>query len=268
MLYNQVELIHSTISKKPAELKAMLTKMLQRIKGELKIIVLKDVVKTYKVGQVETKALKGITLTINKGEFMVILGPSGSGKSTLLNVISGLDTPTSGSIKFQGTELTGYNEEELTKFRREHLGFVFQQYNLLHNLNVLDNVRMGADISEKPLDSNKVLEKVGLTAHIEKYPYQLSGGEQQRVSVARSVVKKPSILFCDEPTGSLDEQIAKQVLGILEELNQVLGVTVVLITHNKGIGQMADRIVKMNSGIIEDIIVNNQKTQAHKVSWG
>ncbi len=232
------------------------------------MIALKNVVKTYKVGQVETKALKGITLTINEGEFLVILGPSGSGKSTLLNVISGLDTPTSGSIKFKGIELTGYNEEQLTKFRREYLGFVFQQYNLLHNLNALDNVRMGADISNNPLDSKEVLEKVGLNDHMEKYPYQLSGGEQQRVSVARSVVKKPSILFCDEPTGSLDEQIAKQVLGILEELNQKLGVTVVVITHNKGIGQMADRVVTMNSGIIEEVSTNKQKTQAYKVGWG
>lgn len=232
------------------------------------MIVLEDVVKTYQSGQVETKALKGITLTINQGEFMVILGPSGSGKSTLLNVISGLDTPTAGSIQFQGIELTEYNEEQLTKFRREYLGFVFQQYNLLHNLNVLDNVRMGADISENPMDSQEVLDKVGLTEHMGKYPYQLSGGEQQRVSVARSVVKQPSILFCDEPTGSLDEQIAKQVLGILEELNQKLGVTVVVITHNKGIGQMADRIVKMNSGKIEDVIVNKRKLKAHKVSWG
>jgi len=232
------------------------------------MIALKDVVKTYKIGPVETKALKGITLTINEGEFIVILGPSGSGKSTLLNVISGLDTPTAGSIKFRGLELTDYNEEQLTQFRREHLGFVFQQYNLLHNLTALDNVRMGADISEAPLDSKEVLAKVGLTDHVDKYPYQLSGGEQQRVSVARSVVKKPSILFCDEPTGALDEQIAKQVLGILEELNQKLGVTLVVITHNKGISQMADRIVKMNSGNIEEIIVNEQKIAAEMVGWG
>lgn len=237
-------------------------------KWQADIIVLKNVSKTYRTGQVETRALKDVSLAIGKGEFIVILGPSGSGKSTLLNVISGLDRPTSGSIKFSGSELTTYTEEQLTRFRRKHLGFVFQQYNLLQNLTALDNVRMGADISDDPLEPVEVLSKVGLLKHMHKYPYQLSGGEQQRVSVARSVVKNPAILFCDEPTGSLDEKIAKYVLAIIEELNREMGVTIVMITHNRGIGQMADRVVKMNSGIIENVIMNRQKIRAGQVRWG
>ncbi len=232
------------------------------------MIILKDVEKVYKTGHIETKALRGVSLTIQEGEFIVILGPSGSGKSTLLNVISGLDTPTSGSITFMGDELTKYNEEQLTRFRRENLGFIFQQYNLLQNLTALDNVRMGADIGNNPFESEKILEKVGLLDHKDKYPYQMSGGEQQRVSVARSVVKKPKILFCDEPTGALDEEVAKQVLNVLEELNRELNVTMVVITHNAGIGQMADRVVKMNSGRIEEIIVNKTKIKSHQVHWG
>ncbi len=231
-------------------------------------LVLSNVSKTYRTGQVETRALKGVSLAIEKGEFVVILGPSGSGKSTLLNVISGLDQPTSGSIKFNDSELTDYTEEQLTRFRRKYLGFVFQQYNLLQNLTALDNVRIGADISDDPLDPLEVLSKVGLLEHMYKYPYQLSGGEQQRVSVARSVAKNPAILFCDEPTGSLDETIAKHVLAIIEELNREMGVTIVMITHNRGIGQMADRVVKMNSGIIEDIVENRQKIRAGQVRWG
>ncbi len=241
---------------------------LTREKRRAHTLVLNNVSKTYRTGQVETRALKGVSLAVEKGEFVVILGPSGSGKSTLLNVISGLDQPTSGSIKFNNSELTGYTEEQLTRFRRKHLGFVFQQYNLLQNLTALDNVRIGADISDNPLDPVEVLSRVGLLEHMDKYPYQLSGGEQQRVSVARSVAKNPSILFCDEPTGSLDEKIAKHVLTIIEELNLQMGVTIVMITHNRGIGQMADRVIKMNSGIIENVIVNRQKIRAGQVRWG
>lgn len=231
-------------------------------------IELKNVAKIYKSGEIETKALKGVSLEIDKGEFVVVLGPSGSGKTTLLNLISGLDTATSGSIRVKGEELTGYTSEQLTDFRRKNLGFVFQQYNLLSNLTVYDNVLMGADISVDPLDVDMILDKVGLQEQKHKYPYQLSGGEQQRVSVARSIAKNPEILFCDEPTGSLDEATAKQVLEVLEELNREYNITMVIITHNPGIGAMADKIVRMNSGNIEEIRHNDHKKKANDVHWG
>lgn len=231
-------------------------------------IILKNVTKTYKSGEVETHALKGISLEIKEGEFIVILGPSGSGKSTLLNVISGLDTPTSGVIKFKDLVLTDLSEDKLTEFRRNHLGFVFQQYNLLQNLTALENVLMGSDIGKDPLDPEEILKKVGLENQMHKYPYQLSGGEQQRVSVARSVAKNPEILFCDEPTGSLDEATSKQVLEVIERLNKELNATMVVITHNPGIGAMADRIIKMNSGNIEEIIINKEKISASQIKWG
>ncbi|SHE99596.1 ABC transporter ATP-binding protein [Alkalibacter saccharofermentans] len=231
-------------------------------------IILKNVMKTYKSGEVETHALKGVSLEIKEGEFIVILGPSGSGKSTLLNVISGLDTPTSGVIMYKDTELTKLSEDKLTEFRRNHLGFVFQQYNLLQNLTALENVQMGSDIGKAPLDPEDILAKVGLKDQMHKYPYQLSGGEQQRVSVARSVAKNPEILFCDEPTGSLDEETSKQVLRVIEDLNRDLKTTMVVITHNPGIGAMADRVIKMNSGKIEEIIENKDKISAGQIQWG
>ncbi|QSX09326.1 ABC transporter ATP-binding protein [Alkalibacter rhizosphaerae] len=231
-------------------------------------IILENVTKTYQTGEVQTLALKGIDLIIEDGEFLVILGPSGSGKSTLLNVISGLDTPSSGVIRFNDQVLTDYKEEALTAFRRENLGFVFQQYNLLQNLTAYENVQMGAAIGKEPLDVEEVLEKVGLQEQMHKYPYQLSGGEQQRVSVARSIAKNPAILFCDEPTGSLDEETAKQVLAVLEQLNRSLGTTMVVITHNPGIGDMADRVIKMNSGIIENTEIHDSKKSAKEIGWG
>ena len=174
------------------------------------MITMTNVTKTYKTGDVETYALKDVNLTIEEGEFVVILGPSGSGKSTLLNVISGLDTVTSGEITFKGETLTNLDEEEMTAFRRKHLGFIFQQYNLLQNLNVYENIQIGSDIGTAPLDIAELLEKVGLEKARNKYPSQLSGGEQQRVSIVRSLAKNPDIIFCDEPTGSLDEENSKK----------------------------------------------------------
>ncbi|MBP1745024.1 MAG: transporter related [Firmicutes bacterium] len=232
------------------------------------MIVLTGVSKIYKSGEVETAALKNINLTIGEGEFVVILGPSGSGKSTLLNVISGLDTVTSGKIMFRDENLTDLSEDEMTEFRREHLGFIFQQYNLLQNLTVYENVQIGSDIGKNPLDIDELLGKVGLTAARNKYPHQLSGGEQQRVSVARSLAKNPDIIFCDEPTGSLDEQNSKQVLRVLQELNIEYKKTVVVITHNTGISAMADKVIRMNSGIITDIEINKVKINAQDIEWG
>ena len=232
------------------------------------MIVLTDVSKIYKSGEVETAALKNINLTIEDGEFVVILGPSGSGKSTLLNVISGLDTVTSGKIMFRDENLTDLSEDEMTEFRREHLGFIFQQYNLLQNLTVYENVQIGSDIGKNPLDIDELLEKVGLTAARNKYPHQLSGGEQQRVSVARSLAKNPDIIFCDEPTGSLDEYNSKQVLQVIQELNNEYRKTVVVITHNLGIAKMADKVIRMNSGLITDIEINKVKIDAQDIEWG
>lgn len=232
------------------------------------MITMTNVTKTYKTGDVETYALKDVNLTIEEGEFVVILGPSGSGKSTLLNVISGLDTVTSGEITFKGETLTNLDEEEMTAFRRKHLGFIFQQYNLLQNLNVYENIQIGSDIGTAPLDIAELLEKVGLEKARNKYPSQLSGGEQQRVSIVRSLAKNPDIIFCDEPTGSLDEENSKKILQLLQDLNEDYNKTVIVITHNLGIAEMADKVIKMNSGQITEVTLNNVKKNAQDISWG
>lgn len=231
-------------------------------------IKLKNVNKIYKSGDIETYALKDVSLEISDGEFIVILGPSGSGKSTMLNVISGLDTPSNGDIIYNDTILSNSKEEALTLFRRKHLGFVFQQYNLFQNLTVRENVDMGANISSSPLNIDEIIDKVGLTEHKDKYPSQLSGGQQQRVSIARSIVKNPEILFCDEPTGALDEESARDVLELLAKMNEEYKTTIVIITHNPGIALMADRVIKMNSGKIKDIITNTVKQNAKEIIWG
>jgi putative ABC transport system ATP-binding protein len=236
--------------------------------GVSAMITMTNVSKTYKTGDVETYALKDVNLTIEEGEFVVILGPSGSGKSTLLNVISGLDTVTSGEITFRGETLTNLDEEGMTAFRRKHLGFIFQQYNLLQNLNVYENIQIGSDIGTAPLDIVGLLEKVGLEKARNKYPSQLSGGEQQRVSIVRSLAKNPDIIFCDEPTGSLDEENSKKILQLLQDLNEDYNKTVIVITHNLGIAEMADKVIKMNSGQITEVTLNKTKKNAQDISWG
>lgn len=232
------------------------------------MIRLENVNKIYKTGDVETVALKDIDLTIRDGSFVVILGPSGSGKSTLLNVISGLDRVTSGKITFGDIVLTDLSPEQMTTFRRDHLGFIFQQYNLLQNLTVYENVQIGSDLTKDPLPIDELLEQVGLAAARDKYPYQLSGGEQQRVSVARSLAKNPAIIFCDEPTGSLDEENSKRVLELLERLNKTYQKTVVVITHNNGISEMADDVIKMNSGRIVEVTHHDTCVAARDIHWG
>lgn len=229
---------------------------------------LEHVEKTYISGEVTTKALHDVTLEIDKGEFLVVLGPSGSGKTTLLNIISGLDRPDSGRIQFKDLELSSLSDDKLTAFRRKHLGFVFQQYNLLQNLTAYENVQIGADIGDNPLDVMETLKMVGLETQRNKYPYQLSGGEQQRVSIARSLAKNPDLLFCDELTGALDEKTARQVLQVVEDLHRKLQLTIIVITHNAGIAAMADRIIKMNSGRIEEITVNRHRLGAGQIHWG
>lgn len=230
-------------------------------------IVMNDVEKIYASGEVNTVALKDISLNIKQGEFVVMLGPSGSGKSTLLNVCGGLDSASGGTIVIDGIAISEMTGKALTKFRRDNLGFIFQQYNLLESLNVIENIKIGYDIAKNPLDLEAVIAQVGLSNHIQKYPSQLSGGEQQRVAIARAVVKNPKILFCDEPTGALDEVNAKEVLDIIQTLNQTYNATVILITHNPSIGLLADTIIKLNSGSVVEIKANKKRMNANDIDW-
>lgn len=231
-------------------------------------IRLVNVGKIYKSGEVETVALKDINIEIKDGEFIVILGPSGSGKSTMLNVISGLDKPSSGEIYYNDEKISDYNEDKLTKFRRNNLGFIFQQYNLLQNLTVKENIEIGSSIGKNPLNIDEVLDAVSMKNEKDKYPYQLSGGQQQRVSIARSIAKNPKIMFCDEPTGALDEETGKQVLEMIQNMNERFKTTTVVITHNPNIAFMADRVIKMNSGKIVEEILNAEKRKASEIKWG
>jgi len=237
------------------------------IMEEIIMIELRKVNKIYLNGELETHALKEVDLEIAKGEFIVILGPSGSGKSTLLNVLSGLDSPTSGEIKMNQEDIHLLKEKALTMFRRKHLGFIFQQYNLLSTLTVYENVALGHALSKEPFNIDQMLKDVGIDDQKDKYPHQLSGGQQQRVSIARALVKKPAMLFCDEPTGALDESTGKEILDLLVKLNKSHETTILLITHNPAIAQIADRVVKMNSGCIAEIIKNENKKDAKDIHW-
>lgn len=228
---------------------------------------LKGVTKIYQVGEINTYALRNVDMNINEGEIIVILGASGSGKSTLLNVISGLDSPTSGEIYFKDQLISKYTSSQLTKFRRDQLGFIFQQYNLLQNLTVRENVEIGAALSKEPLNIDEIISVVGLGDKANKYPYQLSGGEQQRVAIARSVAKNPAIMFCDEPTGALDENTGKQVLELLQNMNEKYGMTIVIITHNPSIAELADRVIRMNSGEIQEQWKNEYKKKVREIKW-
>ncbi|HPE00249.1 MAG TPA: ABC transporter ATP-binding protein [Bacillota bacterium] len=231
------------------------------------LIKMKNVSKIYQNGDFETKALNQVDLTINRGEFIVVLGPSGSGKSTFLNVLSGLDTPTEGEIFIDELEISKLNQKELTKFRRENLGFIFQQYNLLSTLTARENIELGYKIAKDPFDIDEMLKSVEIFDQKSKFPSQMSGGQQQRVSIARALVKKPKILFCDEPTGALDEKTGKGILDLLSQLNKKYQTTIILITHNPAISLMADRVIKMNSGRVVDIQVNQEKVNAADISW-
>ncbi len=231
------------------------------------MISLQHVYKRYTVGDVQTEALKDINLTINEGEFVVVLGPSGSGKSTLLNVSGCLDDVTEGTIMINDQDITKLSGRELTNFRREYIGFVFQQYNLMPNLTVYENIEVGARLSKNAYNIEKLLEDVMMQDYKMQFPYQLSGGQQQRVAIARALAKNPAILFCDEPTGALDEQTGKAVLELLQQVNEQFKTTIFLITHNLGIVEIADVIVKMKSGEIVEVIRNEHKKQAYEVSW-
>ena len=223
--------------------------------------------KDYRMGEVTVSALRAVTLDIYEGEFLVILGPSGSGKSTLLNIIGGIDTASDGRVWFRDNELSAYGESQLTQYRRHHIGFVFQFYNLMPNLTAEENVEMATEISRNPLPARAALRLVDLTERGEHFPSQLSGGEQQRVAIARAVAKQPEILLCDEPTGALDFTTGKIVLDVLNEINRSLGTTVIVITHNASIGDMAHRVVRMMDGRVRDIIVNATRKTASELEW-
>ena len=223
--------------------------------------------KIYRTGETEVHALRGIDLDIRAGELLVLLGPSGSGKSTLLNIMGGLDTATSGSLYCGGQELTALDETGLTRFRRAHIGFIFQFYNLIPSLTAEENVRLVTDIAEDPMDPADALALVGLSDRRHHFPAQLSGGEQQRVAVARAIAKQPGVLLCDEPTGALDSATGVRVLETLAEANRTLGTTVIVITHNAGIAAMADRVLHFRDGLIARIESNADKVDPAEISW-
>ena len=233
------------------------------------IVELKNLSKIYNTGEKEFKALDNIDLAIGKGEFVVILGPSGAGKSTLLNLIGGMDTPTSGSIKIDGEEISKYNENELSEYRAENIGFIFQFYNILPTLTVLENVELIKDVVKNGNDSKEAIKAVGLEEHMNKFPNQLSGGEQQRVSIARAIAKNPKLLLCDEPTGALDSKTGVEVLKLLKK--QCDGNngenTVIIVTHNSLIAEIADTVVRVKNGKIESVTKNENPKKIDEVNW-
>lgn len=228
---------------------------------------IKDIHKSYGEKENAVEVLKGISISIEKGQICVLLGPSGSGKSTLLNIIGGIDHADSGSICIEGKEMKGMKEKQLSLYRRNHLGYIFQMYNLIPNLTVRENIEVGAYLSKRPLDIDSLLETLGLTQHQNKLPNQLSGGQQQRTSIGRAIVKNPDVLLCDEPTGALDYHTAKDILQLLETVNQKYGTTIVMVTHNAAMQYMADIVVKLRDGAIRKVIQNTEKTAAKDLEW-
>lgn len=226
-----------------------------------------DVVKTYKMGEVEIKAVDNITFPIEKGEFVVIVGPSGAGKTTVLNILGGMDTATSGTIVVDGVDISKYKEKELTQYRRDDVGFVFQFYNLIQNLTAVENVEIAAQISNNPVDPAQILGEVGLGARAENFPSQLSGGEQQRVSIARALAKNPKLLLCDEPTGALDYITGKSILKLLQDTCREKGMTVIVITHNTAITPMADKIIQIKNGQVDRILINADPKPVEQIEW-
>ncbi|MGB9092702.1 MAG: ABC transporter ATP-binding protein [Gallionella sp.] len=226
-----------------------------------------NVSRVYRMGEVEVHALRDVTVDLYQGEFAVLLGASGSGKSTLLNILGGLDRPTSGEVYYRDHNLTSADDDGLTRFRREHVGFVFQFYNLIPSLTALENVALVTGIAEHPIDPAEALDLVGLGNRASHFPSQLSGGEQQRVAIARAVAKRPDVLLCDEPTGALDYATGKLVLEVLERVNRELGTITAVITHNAAIAGMADRVIHISSGAITEIVRNEVKVAPSEISW-
>ena len=230
-------------------------------------LTVKDLKKSYGSTSNKVEVLKGINFEVEKGEICVLLGPSGSGKSTLLNIIGGIDDADLGYVSIDSEKTKDMKEKELTRYRRKHLGYVFQMYNLIPNLNVKENIEVGAYLSDSPLDINELLNTLGLYEHRHKLPNHLSGGQQQRTAIGRAIVKNPDILLCDEPTGALDYHTSKEILKLIEDVNKKYGNTVIMVTHNDAIQNMADRVIKLRDGQIRDNIVNNSKVSAADLEW-
>ena len=234
---------------------------------KLMFLEIKGIKKSFGAGESRVDVLKGINLEIEKGEFCVLLGPSGSGKSTLLNIIGGIDGADAGSITIQGERLEDMKEKKLSLYRRKHLGYIFQMYNLIPNLTVRENIEVGVYLSDRPLDVDELLGTLGLYEHQRKLPNQLSGGQQQRTAIGRAIVKNPDILLCDEPTGALDYNTSKEILKLIETVNHKYGNTIVMVTHNDAIKDMADRVVKLRDGMIRRNYQNEQKIPAADLEW-
>lgn len=230
-------------------------------------IEISQIRKSFGEGDSRVEVLKGIDVGIEKGEFCVLLGPSGSGKSTLLNIIGGIDNADSGYISINGEKTAGMNEKALSRYRRKHLGYIFQMYNLIPNLNIKENIEVGAYLSDNPLDVDDLLNILGLYEHRHKLPNQLSGGQQQRTAIGRAIVKNPDILLCDEPTGALDFKTSKEILKLIEDVNKKYGNTVIMVTHNDAIKNMADRVVRLHDGMIRKNYLNETKLTAEELDW-
>lgn len=228
---------------------------------------IKDIKKGYGEGTSRVEVLKGINVNVEKGKMCVLLGPSGSGKSTLLNIIGGIENADSGSILIHGEALANMNEKKLSLYRRKHLGYVFQFYNLIPNLTVKENIEVGAYLSDKPLNIDELLKTLGLWEHKDKLPNQLSGGQQQRTSIGRAIIKNPDILLCDEPTGALDYNTSKEILKLIEEVNQKFGNTFIIVTHNDAIKDMADQVIRLHDGMIRKEYKNEEKKKAEEIDW-
>jgi putative ABC transport system ATP-binding protein len=232
-----------------------------------KILEFRHVKKSYQIGEVKIEALKGVDFDINEGEFVVILGASGAGKSTILNLLGGMDRASEGSIIVEDVNIGQYNDKELTNYRRNKVGFVFQFYNLINNLTALENVEFASSIKKDSLDPKEIIEKVGLSHRMDNFPTQLSGGEQQRVAIARAIAKNPLLLLCDEPTGALDDITGRSILTLLDDLNRDFSKTVVLITHNMQIAEMADKIIHVRNGLIESIVLSEKRKHVSEINW-
>ena len=230
-------------------------------------VKLQDITKIYKMGEIKIRAADNISFSIDKGEFVVIVGPSGAGKTTVLNILGGMDTATSGTLLVDGDEITAYNPRRLTEYRREDIGFVFQFYNLVQNLTALENVELALQICRDPLDARKVMEEVGLGDRLNNFPAQLSGGEQQRVSIARALAKNPKLLLCDEPTGALDYNTGKAILKLLQNMCRERGMTVIVITHNQAIAPMADRLIHIKNGQVSQMELNEHPVSIDDIEW-
>lgn len=227
----------------------------------------RQVSKTYDMGEVHVQALRGVDLELFSGEFVVLLGPSGSGKSTLLNILGGLDVPSEGIVQYQDKEITSFSDVALTRYRREHVGFVFQFYNLIPSLTARENVALITEIARNPMRPAEALEMVDLGDRLDHFPAQLSGGEQQRVAIARAIAKRPEVLLCDEPTGALDIETGIVVLSVIERINRELGTTTAVITHNAAISDMAHRVIRLADGRVKEVTVNQERSEATELVW-